>query len=72
MNTKYSLADGMTAVVDAVNNTVTISTDAPAKTYTVTVSLFDPDNMEWQGLDGSTDDLEFSLVVNPIDRKSVV
>ena len=66
LNTKYSLADGMTAVVDAVNNTVTISTDAPAKTYTVTVSLFDPDNMEWQGLDGSTDDLEFSLVVNPM------
>ena len=65
---RYSLAlpGEMSDVYDPSvdKGTLIVSTDAPAKTYTVVVSLLDTDNLEWV-TDGSTDDLNYCLIVKP-------
>ena len=40
---------------------LTVSTPAPADTYSVVAKIIDPNNMEWA--DGTVDDITFSLVV---------
>ncbi len=46
-------------------NLLKVTAPAPAATYTVVAKIIDPDNAEW--LDGSTDDITFNLIVNPIE-----
>ena len=63
----YTLQDP--ATMDAVvsdDGRLFVSAPAPVGTYTVTVNLRYPDNMEWKDTGGSMAPLNFYLVVQPI------
>ena len=62
----YKLATPATTYGVALGETYTISTlSAEAGYYTVVVSLADPGNLMWAGLNGDSSDLNVSFVIKP-------
>lgn len=50
---------------NAYGERIIVNTPADADTYTLTVKVADPDNMEW-GETGSSDDIEYKFVIDPV------